>query len=124
MEVFWFSMFWAWILELLQVSQSFGLDVVYHSRYFYVMCYECGDNNDYMCQHRNARHIFTNLWRCCLQLELLENLIFVSKNGPSDPRDGCKLPSNFAELIQIDLGFEEELEEFEGSFEQDEIVNM
>jgi hypothetical protein len=29
----------------------------------------------------------------------LENLIFVSKNWPSDFRDGCKLPSNLIELI-------------------------
>jgi hypothetical protein len=41
----------------------------------------------------------------------------VSKNWPCDPRDGCKLPSNLVELIQTNLGFEEELEEFEGSFE-------
>jgi hypothetical protein len=41
----------------------------------------------------------------------------VSKNWPSDSRDGCKLPFNLIELIQMDLGFKEELEEFEGSFE-------
>jgi hypothetical protein len=28
------------------------------------------------------------------------------------------------ELIQTNLGFEEELEEFEGSFEEDEIVDI
>ncbi len=61
--------------------------------------------------------ILTNLKRCHLQLENLEKLIFVSKNWPCDPRDGCKLPSNLVELIQTNLGFEEELEEFEGSFE-------
>jgi hypothetical protein len=47
----------------------------------------------------------------------LEKLIFVSKNWPSDPIDGCKLPFNLVKLIQINLGFEKELEEFEGSFE-------
>ncbi len=26
-----------------------GSDVVYHSRYFYVMCCECGDNDGYRC---------------------------------------------------------------------------
>ncbi len=26
---------------------SESLDVMYHSRYFYVMCYECGDNDGY-----------------------------------------------------------------------------
>jgi hypothetical protein len=44
-------------------------------------------------------------------------MIFVNKNWPSDLRAGCKPPFNLIELIQIDLGFEEELEEFEGSFE-------
>jgi len=48
----------------------------------------------------------------------------VSKNWPSDLRNGCKPPSNLVELIQTDLGFEEELEEFEGSFEWDEIVDI
>jgi hypothetical protein len=61
--------------------------------------------------------MLTNLWRCHLQSENLENLIFVSKNWPSDPGDGCKPPSNLIELIPKKLGFEEELEEFEGSFE-------
>jgi hypothetical protein len=37
------------------VSQSFGLDVVYHSRYFYVMCCGCGDDDGYTSQHKNAR---------------------------------------------------------------------
>jgi hypothetical protein len=58
--------------------------------------------------------ILTNLRRCHLQ----------SKNWTSDPRDGCKLFSNLVELIQTYLDFEEELEEFEGSFEQDEIVDI
>jgi hypothetical protein len=31
-----------------------GLDVVYHLGYFYVMYCECGDNDGYRCQHRNA----------------------------------------------------------------------
>jgi hypothetical protein len=51
-------------------------------------------------------------------------MIFVSKNWPSDPRDECKPPSNLVKLIQIDLGFEEELEKLEGSFERDEIVDI
>ncbi len=48
----------------------------------------------------------------------------MNKNWPSDPRDGCKLSSNLTELIQIYLGFEKELERFEGSFERDEIMDM
>ncbi len=46
------------------------------------------------------------------------------KSWPSDPGDGCEPPSNLIELIQIDLGFEGELEKFEGSFEWDEIMNI
>ncbi len=42
---------------------------------------------------------------------------FVNKNWPSDPKVGCKPPFNLVELIQTNLGFEEELERFEGSFE-------
>jgi len=68
--------------------------------------------------------ILTNLKRCCLQSKKKKKLIFVSKNWPSDLRNGCKPPSNLVELIQTDLGFEEELEEFEGSFEWDEIVDI
>ncbi len=68
--------------------------------------------------------IFTNLNRCCLQSNNLEKMIFVSKNWPSDPKVGCKSPSNLVELIQRDLDFEDELEEFEGSFEWDEIVDI
>ncbi len=41
----------------------------------------------------------------------------MSKNWPIDPRDGCKLSSNLVEIIQTHLGFEEELDEFENSFD-------
>ncbi len=41
----------------------------------------------------------------------------MNKNWPNDPSIGCKLPFNLMKLIQKNLGFEEELEEFEGSFE-------
>ncbi len=68
--------------------------------------------------------ILTNLRRCHLQSENLEILIFVSKNWQSYPKDGCKSPFNLVELIQTNLGFEEELEEFESSFEEDEIVDI
>lgn len=68
--------------------------------------------------------ILTNLKRCHIQSENLENLIFVNKNWPNDPINGCKLPSNLVELIETILGFEKELEWFEGSFEQDEIVDI
>jgi len=48
----------------------------------------------------------------------------VSKNWPSNPRDGCKPPSNLIELIKTYLSFEKELKKFEGSFERNEIVDI
>ncbi len=68
--------------------------------------------------------ILTNLGRCCLQSKILEKLIFLSQNWPNDPRLGCKTPSNFVEFIEKDKIIEEELEEFEGGFEREEIIDM
>jgi hypothetical protein len=48
----------------------------------------------------------------------------VSKNLPSDLRVGCKPPSNFVVLIWTYLDFEKDLEEFENSFEHDEIMDI
>jgi hypothetical protein len=48
---------------------------------------------------------------------------FIITNWPSDPRNGCKPLSNVVKLIQTVLGFEE-VEEFEGSFERDELVDI
>ncbi len=42
---------------------------------------------------------------------------FCELKWPSDPRDGCKLASNLVEIIQTNLGFEEELNKFESSFD-------
>jgi hypothetical protein len=53
----------------------------------------------------------------------LEILIFVSKNWPNGPRIGCKSPSNLVEFI-IHGDLEKELEEFESSFERDEVVDL
>ncbi len=48
--------------------------------------------------------IFTNLRRCHLQLENFHFwLLLVSKNWPSDPKDGCKPPSDLIELIQTNF---------------------
>jgi hypothetical protein len=66
----------------------------------------------------------TILKRCHLQSKNLEKLIFVSQNWPNDPWLGCKTPSNFVEFIKKDKIIGEELEEFEGEFEREEIVNM
>jgi hypothetical protein len=41
----------------------------------------------------------------------------VNQNWPSDSRVGCKPFSSLMKLIQTYLSFEEELEEFESSFE-------
>lgn len=64
--------------------------------------------------------IFTNLKRCRIQSCNLEIFIFVSKNWPNDFRNDSKPPYNLVEIIKKDLDFEE----FEGSFEQDEFVNI
>jgi len=48
----------------------------------------------------------------------------VTKIWPNYHKDGCKSTFNLVELIQTNLGFEEELEEFEGSFQEVEIVDI
>ncbi len=68
--------------------------------------------------------ILTNLRKCHLQTENLEKLIFVNKNWPNDPRTCCKSPSNLVEFLEKDVDPEEELKEFEGEFERDEVVEV
>ncbi len=51
----------------------------------------------------------------------LEKLIFVSKNWPNDARVSCKSLSDLIEFIEMDEQSEEELQEFEGEFEWEEI---
>jgi hypothetical protein len=68
--------------------------------------------------------ILTSFRRCCLQLIFLDKLIFVNKNWPNDRRIGCKSPSSLIDLIESDFNLEEELEEFEGAFERDEVVKL
>ncbi len=48
----------------------------------------------------------------------------MSKKLLNDPRIGCMLPSNFIELIEKDLNFEEELKGGEGFFERDELLDI
>jgi hypothetical protein len=67
--------------------------------------------------------ILNNLRRCS-QTEILEKLIFVNKNWPNDPRISCKSPSNLVEFLEKDVVLEEELEEFEGEFERDEVIEV
>ncbi len=46
--------------------------------------------------------ILTNLWRCQLQIDNLEKLIFAIKNWPSDPKASCKSTFSLIEFIEID----------------------
>ncbi len=48
----------------------------------------------------------------------------MSKNWSNDPRIGCKSPFNLVDVIENDLDLEEELEEFEGAFESNEVVEL
>ncbi len=59
-----------------------------------------------------------------MQTNFLENLIFVNKNWPNDPRIGCKSPSNLLEFIEKDVNLEHDLGKFEGEFERDEVVEV
>jgi hypothetical protein len=42
----------------------------------------------------------------------------------NDLRIGCKSPYNFLEFLERDIDLEKELEEFEGEFEKDEVVEV
>ncbi len=65
--------------------------------------------------------ILTNLRKCRLLTENLEKSIFVNKNWPNDLGIGCKSSSKLMEFLERDVDLEEELEEFEGEFEKEEI---
>ncbi len=54
----------------------------------------------------------------------LEKLIFVNKNWLNGLRIGCKSPSNLLEFLERDINLEVELEDFEGEFEKDEVVEV
>ncbi len=68
--------------------------------------------------------ILTSLRRYQLQSKKLDKLIFVSQYWPNEFRVGCNMPSTLVDLIEKDEIVEEELEEFEGEFEREEIVDM
>ncbi len=65
-----------------------------------------------------------NFRRCHLQYDKLKIQIFVNKNWPNDYKVDYKTPFNLVKLIEMDMEFEEQLKNFERSFEKDEIVNM
>jgi hypothetical protein len=48
----------------------------------------------------------------------------VNNNWSNDCRVGYKSPSNLLKLIRIDADLEKELEQFEGAFERNEIVDL
>jgi hypothetical protein len=66
--------------------------------------------------------ILINFRRCRWLTENLEKVIFVNKNWPNDLKIGCKSPSNLVEFLERDVDLEKELEEFEGEFEKEEVV--
>ncbi len=68
--------------------------------------------------------ILTSLRRHQLQFENLDKLNFVSQNWPNDPKVGCNMPSTLVEFIKKDEIVKEELEEFEGKIEREEIIDM
>ncbi len=72
----------------------------------------------------NLARILTIFKRYRLQFKILKKMIFVSQNWPNDPWLGCKTSSNFVEFIKKDKIIEKELEDFEGEFEKEEIIDM
>ncbi len=67
--------------------------------------------------------ILIDITRCCLRSNNLNKLIFMNKNGSSDPRINFKYFSNLVELIETNAKIEE-FEEFEKTFERDEILEI
>jgi hypothetical protein len=52
-----------------------------------------------------------------LQLDDLDEIIFVSKNWPSDLKVGCSSPSSLIELIEVNVALKKQLTQYEGEFE-------
>jgi hypothetical protein len=51
-------------------------------------------------------------------------LIFVSKKWPNDYRIGYKSIFSLTNFIENDLNLKKELEEFEATFERDEVMEL
>ncbi len=51
-------------------------------------------------------------------------MTFVNKNWPNGLKIGCKSLSSLVDLIETNVNLEEELEEFEGAFERDEVLEL
>jgi hypothetical protein len=54
-----------------------------------------------------------------LQSNNFEKFICVNQNWPNDAKASCKTPNNLVNLIDFQLDLEQEVDEFEDSFEQD-----
>jgi hypothetical protein len=48
----------------------------------------------------------------------------VSKTWPNDLRIGCKSPYSLADFVESDFNLKKKLQEFEGAFEREEIVEL
>ncbi len=58
---------------------------------------------------------------CMTKIPLAQYII---TNWPNDPRIDYEPYFNLVEMIKKHLNFEEEYEEFEGSFEQNQLVDI
>jgi len=67
--------------------------------------------------------IFTNLKRCPLQSNNLNKIIFYDKNWPNDLKVACTSAFSLIEFIENDVAFKEELKQYEGVFEWDELLD-
>ncbi len=65
---------------------------------------------------------FSRIWRHVIYNN--KNLEKLNKNWPNDTYVGCKAPHNLAKLIDSILNLTQELDEFEDSFEQDELGGL
>ncbi len=77
----WFLLFLCFGLGFLFViSESyFGLDVVYHLGYLYVMCCMCDDNNSYRHRHRTQQVLLGAQWSTS-PLVYVKDFQFVNKH--------------------------------------------
>ncbi len=75
-------------------------------------------------KNKSLVRIPINLRRCHLQTENLEKLIFINKNWPNDLKISCKSPSSLVEFLEKNIDVEKQLQEFEGEFKRDEIVEV
>jgi hypothetical protein len=50
----------------------------------------------------STTRLLSALWRCCLQIEHLDGLIFVNKNWPFYSCIGCLEPIDFANVCEVE----------------------